>query len=309
MEFGKVPDNQLTMIDFRLPAEPAGNARVLGGKRREHPVIYMGCPRWGTEGWPGKLYAPGVKEKEFIRYYPEHYNCIEFNATHYKIYEPEAIIKWRGYAEGHSFLFCPKMYNGVTHKGSLLDKQETLQEYFQSIRHFEKHLGPVFIQLSDAFSPQRQQELYGWLPQLPDDIEFFLEVRHPDWFAVAQNRSALFNALYKSNTGAVITDTAGRRDCVHMHITTTNTMVRFVANGNHPVDYKRADEWVQRIDDWFNTGLQTLYFFVHVKYGEFLPELTSYLAEQLTARCGIPVHIPEMIAPSADDGRQIGLFD
>jgi uncharacterized protein YecE (DUF72 family) len=117
MEFGRVPDNELNDIDFSLPKEPAFNKQVLSGKKNKDAQVYVGCAKWGRTEWVGKIYPPKTKEKDFLQHYVEHYNCIELNATHYKVYGEKAIAKWDEKAAGRDFKFCPKMYKGVTHFG------------------------------------------------------------------------------------------------------------------------------------------------------------------------------------------------
>src|ERR1700746_450052 len=119
MEFGRVTDKELEHVDFRLPAEPTGNKKILKGKRIKHPKVYLGCAKWGRSEWIGKLYPPRTKEKDFLKYYVRHYNSIELNATHHKLYGPIAIAKWGALADGKDFKFCPKMYNAITHRGKL----------------------------------------------------------------------------------------------------------------------------------------------------------------------------------------------
>jgi uncharacterized protein YecE (DUF72 family) len=81
------------------------------------------------------------------------------NATHYKIYGAESIKKWADKAAKKDFLFCPKMYKGVTHFGSLKGKEALTTEFLKEVVAFGKHLGPVFVQMSEFFSPNRTQEL------------------------------------------------------------------------------------------------------------------------------------------------------
>jgi len=183
MEFGRVPEEELNSIDFSLPAEPAGNKKILKGKPVKNPKIYLGCAKWGRTEWVGKIYPPKTKEKDFLQHYVEHYNCIELNATHYKIYGEAGISKWADKAKGKDFKFCPKMYQGVTHRGSLKGKDFIVNEFFRGIVAFKEHLGPIFVQVSDSFSPNRKKELFDFLASLPKDLQFFLEVRHPGWFA------------------------------------------------------------------------------------------------------------------------------
>jgi uncharacterized protein YecE (DUF72 family) len=153
MEFGRVPEEELNSIDFSLPAEPAGNKKILGGKKKKDVKFYLGCAKWGRQEWVGKIYPPKTKEKNFLQHYVEHYNSIELNATHYKIYGENGIRKWAEKAKGKDFKFCPKMYQGITHRGSLKGKDFLTNEFFRGIVGFEEHLGPIFVQVSDSFLP------------------------------------------------------------------------------------------------------------------------------------------------------------
>jgi len=293
MEFGRVNENELKKIDFSLPPDPAMNKLVLKGKPLKRPHIYVGCAKWGRQEWVVKIYPAKTKEKDFLEHYVKHYNSIELNATHYKIYGETGIAKWAEKAKGRDFLFCPKMYQGVTHRGALNGKDFISNEFFRGIMAFGKHLGPIFIQVSDTFSPKRKTELFSYLESLPKDLSFFLEVRHPDWFT--KESEELFGFLHKQKIGAVITDTAGRRDCAHMHLTIPKTFIRFVGNSLHPSDYPRIDAWVKRIKKWLDNGMKKVYFFMHMHDEATSPELTVYLAEKLE-KVGITIPQPQFVA-------------
>ena len=295
MEFGRVPEEQLDEIDFKLPTDPLFNRQVLEGKPVANPKVYIGCAKWGRTEWLGKIYPPKTKEKNFLDQYVHHYNIIELNATHYKIYGPLGIQKWAAKANGKDFLFCPKMFQGVTHRGSLKGKDFILNEYLRGIVAFEKHLGPTFVQVSDTFSPKRKDELFNFLRSLPADLQFFLEVRHRDWFSKENIREELFSTLKEINTGAVITDTAGRRDCAHMYITIPKTFIRFVGNSLHKTDYPRIDDWVNRIKYWLDNGMKEIYFFMHMHDEAKSPELTVYLVDKLNKVCGLDLQKPQFI--------------
>ena len=162
MEFGRVPEKELDQIDFSLPPDPAFNETILKGKRLKKAKVYLGCAKWGRDEWVGKIYPQGTKEKDYLQHYVRHYNSIELNATHYRLWGEKAVEKWSEKAKGQDFKFCPKMYQGVTHRGSLTGKDFQLNEFFRGITAFRQHLGPVFIQVSDTFSPKRKAELYSF---------------------------------------------------------------------------------------------------------------------------------------------------
>jgi len=60
----------------------------------------------GRQEW--KIPSRKTKEKTFESHHVQHYNCIELNATHYKIYVERGIAKWNEQAIG-KILFWPKM--------------------------------------------------------------------------------------------------------------------------------------------------------------------------------------------------------
>jgi uncharacterized protein YecE (DUF72 family) len=299
MDFGRVPENELKKIDFSLPPEPAMNQLVLKGKKAKNIGVYVGCAKWGKKEWVGKIYPKGTKEALFLDEYVKHYNSIELNATHYKLYQPADIKKWMDKAKNKEFKFSPKVYQGISHYGSLNDKQFLTDSFLEGITTFGEHLGPVFLQVSDKFSPKRKEELFHYLSTLPKDVQFFLEVRHPDWFT-APNNNELFETLMKFRIGAVITDTAGRRDCCHMHLTIPKTFIRYVGNSLHPTDYTRIDAWVSRIKYWLEQGLQEVSFFMHMHDEAFSPELTVYLVEHLNKACKLDLQIPKFVDKQKD---------
>ena len=303
MEFGRVPESELGNIDFSLPPEPSFNKKILSGKPFKNPKVYLGCAKWGREEWVGKIYPLKTKEKDFLKHYVEHYNSIELNATHYKVYGEGIIKKWTANAAGKDFKFCPKLYQGITHRGSLLNKQFITNEFFRGIVSFEEFLGPIFVLISDTFSPKRKTELFDYLKTLPTDLQFFLEVRHPGWFAKDEIREELFTTLKEMNIGAVITDTAGRRDCAHMYLTIPKVFIRYVGNSLHSSDYTRTDEWIKRMKYWLDNGLQELYFFMHMHDEATSPELTVYLVDKMNRELGLDLIKPSFVQ------QQKGLFD
>lgn len=295
MEFGRVQEAVLDSIQFKLPDEPSWNKTILSGKAVKQPKVYIGCAKWGRTEWIGKIYPPKTKEKDFLSHYVQHYNCIELNATHYKIYGPAGIKKWAAHASNKDFMFCPKLYQGITHRGSLKGKDFITSEFLRGIVEFGDKLGPVFIQVSDSFSPNRKDDLFDYLKSLPKDLVFFLEVRHPDWFAKQERWQFMLEELKALNMGAVITDTSGRRDCAHMHHTIPKAFVRFVGNSLHPTDYTRIDEWIEKIKYWLDNGLEELYFFMHMHDETYSPELTVYIVDKLNAACNLQLAKPVFI--------------
>jgi uncharacterized protein YecE (DUF72 family) len=138
--------------------------------------------------------------------------------------------------------------------------------------------------------------LKSYLEALPISTPVFLEVRNKEWFKEGEARLRLFNMLHDLKIGAVITDSAGRRDCVHMELPTPHTMIRFLGSNLHPIDYTRADAWVQRIKSWKDKGLQTLWFFVHQLDENNNPVMCDYFIKQLNKELGTNLKPPTFIS-------------
>lgn len=294
MDFGKLPYAALSTVDFTLPPEPESNRRLLPGVRTASPKVYIGCPRWGVKEWVGKLYPKGTKDAHFLDEYVKQFNCIELNSTFYNLYDEAALAKWADKAGDNDFKFCPKVFQGISHEGSLTEKTALMHAFEKSITAFGPHLGPAFLQLNDGFGPQRKKELQYFVHTLPTALELFVEVRHPGWFLPAE-LEWLAEMLHAVNKGIIITDTAGRRDACHMQLAIDKAMVRFVANNLHPTDYTRIHQWVERIASWMANGLTELYFFIHMANEKHSPELAGYLVDALNAACGLQVKKPVLL--------------
>jgi len=287
----------LESVDFSLPAEPESNKFVLTGKKTKHPKIYIGCAKWGRKEWIGKIYPKGTKDADFLQHYVKHYNSIELNATHYQVYGPATISKWAEKATGIDFKFCPKVPQIISHYSSFDEKAQAITANFlEGILVFKEHLGPIFLQVSERYSPNQRDKLFNYLRSLPIDLQFFLEVRHPDFFSDKIIRKELFDTLRSLNIGAVITDTAGRRDCAHMELTVPKAFIRYVGNGLHPTDYTRTDVWIDRMKSWLDNGLQEIYYFMHMHNEATSPELTVYLVDKMNAKLGLKLKKPQFVS-------------
>jgi uncharacterized protein YecE (DUF72 family) len=243
------------------------------------------------------IYPEKTKEAKFLDEYAKHFNSIELNAVFYKMPEKEQIREWREKVEAQrsDFKFSPKFTQGITHIRRLKNAAEETTRYLESISEFGPYLGTPFIQLSDNFGPKNFDVLKAYLEDLPVDLDVAVEVRHKEWFSDAIARKDLFDMLYALKKGTAITDASGRRDCVHMELSTPHAFIRFVGNGLHPTDFKRIDEWVERIGTWVESGLQSVYFFLHQHDEKDTPILADYTVKKINERLGISLDPPEFL--------------
>jgi uncharacterized protein YecE (DUF72 family) len=301
MEFGKVDPKELNKIDLSLPPDPSANKDLFRKleKKKHATKVFMGCAKWGRKDWVGKIYPKGTKEPDFLDHYAKHFDSIELNATFYQVWGKETIEKWAK-KTGKDFRFCPKFYQAISHRRRLKGAKDVTDLFLQSVHAFGDKLGPCFLQMPDNFGPKNFDALETYLKDLPRDLEVFVEVRNEEWFQ-KENAEKLFGMLARLNKGAVITDAAGRRDCVHMHLTTPKTFVRFVGNALHKTDYTRIDDWVQRIKQWMKHGVQEVYFFMHQHEELHSPELARYTIIELNKHCKLDIPVPQFVSDKVKD--------
>lgn len=300
MDFGKVDPSALDTINFTLPPDhPDTTVALKKGKKK--PTIHIGCAKWGRKDWVGKLYPPKTKEADYLSHYARHFNCIELNATFYRMPTVPQITTWKNKV-GKDFKFCPKFVDQITHLRRLKNVKELTDQFLEAIAAFGNNLGPIFLMPHPQMGPKSLDTIQSFIESLPKDVKLFAELRHPEWFSKPEAYDAAFSVFKKLQTGSIITDASGRRDCVHMRLTTPEVFIRFVGNGLHPSDYTRIDDWVQRMKQWMEQGIEHIWFFMHQHEELHSPELCRYLIPEINKQCGTNIPEIQFINPS-------GLFD
>ncbi|RMG73690.1 MAG: DUF72 domain-containing protein [Bacteroidetes bacterium] len=287
MKFGKLAD--IRGVDFSLPPDPEPGR--LPGKPAGDFRAYVGLSRWASKAWLGQLYPPGTRQADYLYYYARSFNTIELNSTHYRTPTPVQVEKWRDATPGN-FVFCPKVPQLISHYRKLVNCEEALAQFVDSIVHFEDKLGCCFVQLHDSFGPALYPNLVSFLRQWPRGIPLAVEFRHADWFAAGQLLPQVEELLANAGVGTVITDVAGRRDVCHTSLTTRYAMIRFVGNALDATDYQRAEAWIERLDRWLRAGLETLYLFPHEPEDPMAADMGRYWIEGLNRKLGTDLPLP-----------------
>ncbi|AWI24640.1 DUF72 domain-containing protein [Flavobacterium pallidum] len=285
MQFGKVdhPEN----IDFTLPADAKQTAGILNKHKDDSPLeVYIGCAKWNRTDLKG-FYPRGTKDE--LAYYSTQFNSIELNATFYRMPEWQQVETWK-HKTPEDFKFFPKVTDIITHYKRLIDVKELVDAFANSVSNFDHKLGMAFLQLPDNFKPKDFARLENVLNDFPKGVPLGVEVRNAEWF---QNPviDAYADLLEKNNMANIIVDTAGRRDMLHMRLTSPVAFVRYVG-ANHPSDISRLDEWVQRIILWKGFGLKKLYFFVHQNIEVESPLLAEHFIREINKALHLSIPLP-----------------
>ena len=292
MKFGKLED--LSGIEFILPPDHPHTLSNLALQRLEERKIYLGGTMWNIPKWKGKIFPAKTKADQMGVEYCKQFNTIELNATHYKIHGPEIISKWKNFSS-EEFLFCPKFPNLITHYRRFLNSEGLTDEFLLAISHFEEKLGPSFIQLRPDYSPKYADRLVDYLKTIPEDFSLAIEFRHPEWFTGNSEAEKVWTLIEERNISAVISATAGRRDALHMRMTSDTLILRFGGYDLDPSDEVRLTQWADRIQYWMENGLNHVHIWMHQFNSIKTPETCILFGKLLEEKTGISVKVPSMI--------------
>lgn len=292
MKFGKVDDPSL--VDFTLPATHPETYPVLNRFDTNEPFeVYIGCAKWNKNDLKG-FYPKGTKDE--LEYYAKQFNSIELNATYYNTPSKDQIIKWKEKTTPN-FKFFPKITQSISHYSRLLNTDQKVMAFTDAAAMLEEKLGMIFLQMHENFKPKDFDRLTHFLQTFPKGFPLAVEVRNEEWFADEPIFNNYCQLLEQTNKTNIIVDTAGRRDMLHMRLTSPVAFVRYVS-ANDDSDEKRLNDWLDVIEDWRANGLQQLYFFIHQNLELESPMIATQFIKKVNDRFNLDVPYPGKDTPT-----------
>ncbi len=289
MKFGKVDDPG--NVDFSLPPTHEQTKKVLSSfEDSKFGDVRIGCAKWNRTDLKN-FYPRGTKDE--LEYYSTQFNSIELNASFYRMFPEEQFAKWESKAS-EDFKFFPKVPQIISHRKRLNDTEVLTDDFVTNILPLKEKLGMSFLQLREDFGPKNIERVEAFFKHWPKEIPLSAEFRHEDWYKDEKAANELNELMMKYNITHIITDSAGRRDLLHMRLTSGAAFIRY--NGaNHKSDYTRLDDWLDRIEEWYKMGLKNIYFFVHQNVEEASPLLSAYFIEKFNKRFKTDIKIPKTL--------------
>ena len=292
MDFGRLP--AVDGIDFVLPAN---HPRDIGSspqtQRAANPRVLCGAPIWSAKGFLGKIYPESCRAKDYLREYAQQFETIELNATFYRS-EAAQIRSWAGETP-ESFEFCAKLPKRITHElrleSPVVDREA--EAFAEALEGLGPRRGPAWLLAPPHFGPDEMATLARFLATWARRLRLCVELREPQWFSDVDMCNRVVELFREHAVPWIVTDTAGRRDVLHMCRTTPEAFVRFTGNDLHPSDFARLDTWARRAARWFDTGTHTLRFFLHQQQEDLVVELAEHFATALEREAGITFEPPQ----------------
>jgi uncharacterized protein YecE (DUF72 family) len=174
-----------------------------------------------------------------------------------------------------------------------LNITDVVTQFATAVLNFDEKLGMVFLQLHDNFKPKDYDRLEKFVNDWPKEVPLAIELRNTEWFSDEEIFNKICDLFEKNNITNIIVDTAGRRDMLHMRLTTPVAFIRYVG-ANAESDYQRLDDWLERLTAWKKEGIKDIYFFVHQNLEKASPLLSAHFIKEMNEKWGTEIHIPVM---------------
>ena len=143
--------------------------------------LFIGTQGFAFKDWVGPFYPPGTPSSRYLESYSRHFHTVEIDSTFYGVPKPVTVSNWRKRAP-QGFLFAAKFPRSITHEKRLVDCAALTHHFIETMRRLGDKLGPLLLQFSHEFGPDRLDDLSRYLEQLPTDLRFAVEIRNRDWY-------------------------------------------------------------------------------------------------------------------------------
>lgn len=178
---------------------------------------------------------------------------------------------------------------------------------------FGDRLGICFLQLPPHFLPQKAEVLINYLENFPAETRLAIEFRHKDWFdypneEIREAVREVFSVMRRYGFIALMTDVAGRRDVMHMRLTSETMVLRLVGNALDKTDYERMEDWIERMDKWTKEGLKEFHFWLHQPDNIKTAEMAVFLIQKLKEKGYSDINPPKEIREQSKKNDMPSLF-
>ena len=168
--------------------------------------LLLGSCSFTADGWEKSFYPPGLKKTAYLGHYAEQFHSVEVDATFYGVPSVKTVRRWYEQTP-ENFVFACKVPQSITHDAFLVDCEEQFREFLSVMSGLRHKLGPMLFQFPyyNSKSPVRPKDfldrLRDFLPKLPADFRFALEIRNKDWV-----RTELLDLLRKHTVAFALID-------------------------------------------------------------------------------------------------------
>ena len=246
---------------------------------------YLGTMGFSYKDWNGVFYPAQLPSRDYLSFYSQIFNAVELDSTFYGTPRAEYVQRWAAVTPPN-FKFCAKTPREITHDTPLVNAVGLMNAFLDTMRLLGDRLGPVLLQFPPDFASDQIDNLAVFLAQLPADVRYAIEFRHPSWHATATGELLQSHSVCWASA-----------EYIHMpqriYVTTDFIYMRWIGrHGVYDVDDHERVDMTARLQEWWEAiqgrldEVDAFYGFFNNDYAGFAPATCN----RFKAIAGIPVH-------------------
>jgi len=141
---------------------------------------HLGTMGFSYSDWAGPFYPETLTQRNYLKHYSRFFNAVEIDSTFYGTPRVATVQRWMA-ATPDDFRFCPKTPRMITHDKGLRGAHLDMADFIIVMRELGEKLGVILIQLPPSYGADHSDVLDTFLGELPGDLQFAVEFRHPSW--------------------------------------------------------------------------------------------------------------------------------
>jgi uncharacterized protein YecE (DUF72 family) len=232
---------------------------------------------WAHRPWVGRHLPADTRPGDELAAYGTWCNAVEGNTTFYALPGPATVARWAE-AMPPGFEIACKLPRTITHERRLRHAEAELAEALDRLAPLGEHLGPISVQLPATFGPDDLAVLEAFLTDLPTDLPFAVELRHPGFAPGGAHERAVNDLLHRHGVDRVVLDsralfaapprTSAEREAwerkprlpVRAVAIADRPVVRFIGQSDPDATREHWRPWVATVARWIGDGRRPLVF-------------------------------------------------
>ncbi|HYH80221.1 MAG TPA: DUF72 domain-containing protein, partial [Longimicrobium sp.] len=142
--------------------------------------VLIGTQGWNYAGWVGPFYPDGTRSAGMLSLYAQAFDTVEVDSTFYAIPPASTVRGWAARTP-EGFIFSLKLPQEITHDRHLRRSAAETELFISRARLLGPKLGPILVQMGPEFTPSDFDALEAFVPTLPADLRFAVELRRQEW--------------------------------------------------------------------------------------------------------------------------------
>jgi uncharacterized protein YecE (DUF72 family) len=148
--------------------------------------LCIGTSAFTAKGWEESFYPAGMKPTDYLTYYATKFSTVEIDSTFYRTPARKVAQGWADKTP-EGFLIAAKVPQEITHDKCLVDCEDDLNAFIDTMDLLGDKLGPLLLQFpyfnKEAFKTGDEflARLAPFLKKLPKGHRFAIEIRNKYW--------------------------------------------------------------------------------------------------------------------------------